>query len=56
MDPDKRTLVRVALAADEDGRSLTTSLVERLMGRNAEPRYRFIQENARFVRDADLDV
>jgi topoisomerase-4 subunit B len=31
-------------------------LVERLMGRNAEPRFRFIQENAKFVRDMDLDV
>ncbi len=29
-------------------------LVERLMGRNAEPRFRFIQENARFVEDVDI--
>jgi len=56
MDPKKRTLIRVALAEDEDGKADTASLVDRLMGRNAEPRYRFIQENARFVRDLDLDV
>ena len=30
-------------------------LVERLMGRKAEARYQFIQENARFAM-ADLDV
>ena len=56
MDPKKRTLIRVALADDEDGKADTASLVDRLMGRNAEPRYRFIQENAKFVRDLDLDV
>jgi len=56
MDPKKRTLVRVALAQDEEGRHDAAGLVDRLMGRNAEPRFRFIQENARFVRDMDLDV
>jgi topoisomerase-4 subunit B len=56
MDPAKRTLIRVALAEDgEEGRE-TAGLVDRLMGRNAEPRFRFIQDNARFVRDLDLDV
>lgn len=29
-------------------------LVERLMGRNAEPRFRFIQDNAEFVQDLDI--
>jgi topoisomerase-4 subunit B len=56
MDPAKRTLIRVALAGDESGVADTANLVDRLMGRNAEPRFRFIQENARFVRDLDLDV
>jgi topoisomerase-4 subunit B len=56
MDPAKRTLIRVALADDEDIIADTASLVDRLMGRNAEPRFRFIQENAKFVRDLDLDV
>ena len=56
MDPKKRTLIRVALADSEEGRNDAAGLVDRLMGRNAEPRFRFIQENARFVRDLDLDV
>jgi topoisomerase-4 subunit B len=56
MDPAKRTLIRVALAGEETRQADTADLVERLMGRNAEPRFRFIQENARFVRDLDLDV
>jgi topoisomerase-4 subunit B len=56
MDPAKRTLIRVALAEDALEASDTAGLVDRLMGRNVEPRYRFIQENARFVEGADLDV
>jgi topoisomerase-4 subunit B len=56
MDPKKRTLIKVTLADTEEGRGDAAGLVERLMGRNAEPRFRFIQENARFVRDLDLDV
>ena len=56
MDPKKRTLIRVELAPDEDGRADAADLVDRLMGRNAEPRFRFIQENARFIRDMDIDV
>jgi topoisomerase-4 subunit B len=55
MNPDKRTLIRVGLDESEDGPD-TSGLVERLMGRNAEPRFKFIQENARFVSDLDLDL
>ena len=65
MDPEKRTLLRVSLA-DEPGDTLAghqaagtrdaTDLVERLMGRKAESRFVFIQENARFVADESLDV
>jgi topoisomerase-4 subunit B len=56
MDPKNRTLIRVALADDEETSHSAADLVDRLMGRNAEPRFRFIQENARFARDVDLDV
>jgi len=56
MDPAKRSLVRVSLAEDAEEGDDSAALVERLMGRNAEPRFKFIQENARFVRDLDLDV
>jgi topoisomerase-4 subunit B len=52
MDPKKRTLARVTVPASEDE---IEDLVERLMGKKAEARYQFIQDNARFVVD-DLDV
>jgi topoisomerase-4 subunit B len=59
MDPAQRQLLRVALPdakTDEDRLALqeTNTLVEQLMGRNAEPRFRFIQKNAQFVRDLDV--
>lgn len=52
MDPRKRTLARVTLPASEED---IEDLVERLMGKKAEARFRFIQDNARFA-VADLDV
>ncbi len=36
------------------GHAAVDDLVERLMGKNAEPRFRFIQDNARFVQDVDI--
>ena len=52
MDPAKRTLARVTLPRSEE---LVEALVETLMGRKPELRYRFIQENAEFAAE-DLDV
>ncbi len=52
MDPRKRTLARVTLPESEDE---IEDLVERLMGKKADARYRFIQDNAQFA-VADLDV
>ena len=52
MDPAKRTLARVTLPRSEE---TVESLVETLMGRKPELRFRFIQENAEFAAD-DLDV
>ena len=52
MDPKKRTLARVTLPASEEE---IEDLVERLMGKRADARYQFIQENAKFA-VADLDV
>ena len=52
MDPAKRTLARVTLPRAEEA---VESLVETLMGRKPELRFRFIQENAEFAAD-DLDV
>ncbi|WP_411287968.1 DNA topoisomerase IV subunit B [Phenylobacterium sp.] len=52
MDPSKRTLARVTLPRAEEP---VIDLVEALMGRKPELRFRFIQENAEFA-VADLDV
>jgi topoisomerase-4 subunit B len=52
MDPSRRTLARVTLPRSEDA---VASLVETLMGRKPELRFRFIQENAEFAVE-DLDV
>jgi len=66
MDPKSRTLLRVKLPdktiTRDDENPLESGvliadivdLVERLMGRNAEPRFQFIQDNAAFA--ADIDV
>ncbi|WP_374346781.1 DNA topoisomerase IV subunit B [Phenylobacterium sp.] len=52
MDPSKRTLARVTLPRAEES---VADLVETLMGRKPELRFRFIQENAEFAA-ADLDI
>ena len=70
MNPKTRILLRVTLPdvaaalgltseiAPEDvfngGMSEIDDLVERLMGKNAEPRFQFIQDNAEFVQDIDV--
>ncbi len=61
MDPAKRQLIQVGLpsATDTDKAraneaKATAQLVEQLMGRKAELRFRFIQENARFVEELDV--
>ena len=59
MDPASRTLLRVTVPAAGDlhetgAAKETRDLVEKLMGRKPEPRFRFIQERARFVEDIDL--
>ena len=46
-----RSLVRVTLPQEK---TYVTDLVERLMGRNPEKRFEFIQANARFVEELDV--
>ena len=64
MDPAKRTLLRVVLPENEMGDNAfansksaggSADIIERLMGKKAEHRFRFIQENAQFVKDLDID-
>ena len=52
MNPDTRTLARITLP--DDPNVSPADLVETLMGRKAELRFRFIQENAQFVEDLDI--
>jgi topoisomerase-4 subunit B len=52
MDPGTRQLIRVSIDEDEPGE--TGDLVERLMGKKAELRFEYIQENARFAEDIDV--
>jgi topoisomerase-4 subunit B len=59
MDPTKRSLLRVVIAANTNNDEATEiketeTLVESLMGRKPELRFQFIQENARFARDVDV--
>jgi topoisomerase-4 subunit B len=62
MNPASRTLLRVMIPRQNDefdGDILPASasvddLVERLMGRNADERFKFIQQNAEFVQDIDI--
>ncbi len=53
MNPATRSLARVVIPEDKTDEVL--DLVERLMGKKAEPRYIFIQENAAFVVE-ELDI
>jgi topoisomerase-4 subunit B len=57
MDPARRTLLKVMLADDSEKSSqrATAKLVEQLMGRKPEERFKFIQENAQFAAAA-LDI
>ncbi|MFL5110076.1 MAG: DNA topoisomerase IV subunit B [Microvirga sp.] len=52
MDPAVRTLAKITLPRSEEA---VEALVETLMGRKPELRFRFIQENAEFAAD-DLDL
>ena len=51
MRPGHRTLIKVETAKGDD----TDELVEKLMGKKAELRFQFIQENAAFAKD-NIDV
>jgi len=50
MKPGSRTLIQVQIADGEE----TEDMVERLMGKKAELRFQFIQENASFATNVDV--
>jgi topoisomerase-4 subunit B len=54
MDPKRRTLLKVVLPPEE--RARTAELMEALMGRKPELRFKFIQENAAKLDEAEVDV
>lgn len=56
MDPKTRTLIRVTLPAEYEERAGVRDLVERLMGKNPEHRFAFIQENAARVSEEEIDA
>jgi topoisomerase-4 subunit B len=54
MDPRRRILLKVVLPPEE--RARTAELMEALMGRRPELRFKFIQENASKLDEAEVDV
>lgn len=53
MDPMKRTLLQVTLDM-ADSAQHAADFVNRLMGKNADARFQFIQENAQFLKEVDI--
>ena len=56
MDPATRTLLRITLPQEYEERASTRDLVDRLMGRNPEHRFAFIQANASAVDEEIIDA
>jgi topoisomerase-4 subunit B len=56
MDPAKRTMLRVTMPDGVDEKAAVADLVERLMGRNPEHRFAFIQAHATAVDAEALDA
>ncbi len=56
MDPRTRSLIRIKLPQDYQDRDGVRDLVERLMGRNPEHRFHFIQSHAAELDEEAIDV
>ncbi|MEO5808888.1 MAG: DNA topoisomerase IV subunit B, partial [Sphingomicrobium sp.] len=56
MDPGSRSLIRITLPADYQDRQPVKDLVERLMGKNPEHRFNFIQNNAANLSEDEIDA
>ena len=53
MDPKTRSMIRITLPKDPEERWAVRDLVDRLMGRNPEHRFHFIQSHAAEVDERD---
>ncbi|MEM1134052.1 MAG: DNA topoisomerase IV subunit B [Pseudomonadota bacterium] len=56
MDPATRTLLRIELPREYEDRASTKDLIDRLMGRNPEHRFQFIQDHAAQVDREAIDA
>jgi topoisomerase-4 subunit B len=56
MNPATRSLIRITLPQDYEDRAAVKDLVERLMGRNPEHRFHFIQSRAAEVSEEEIDA
>src|SRR5687767_1428116 len=56
MDPSSRSLLKISLPAAYEDRQPVKDLVERLMGRNPEHRFAFIQARASALSDDEIDA
>jgi topoisomerase-4 subunit B len=56
MDPATRSMIRITLPQDYEERSAVRDLVDRLMGRNPEHRFRFIQSHAAELDEEAIDA
>jgi len=56
MDPGSRSLIRITLPGEYQDRQSVRDLVERLMGKNPEHRFNFIQDNAASVDEDIIDA
>jgi len=56
MDPASRSLIRITLPAEYQDRQPVRDLVDRLMGKNPEHRFQFIQSRASALSDDEIDA
>jgi len=56
MDPRTRSLIRITLPQEYEERAAVRDLVDRLMGRNPEHRFAFIQNHAADIDEEEIDA
>jgi topoisomerase-4 subunit B len=56
MDPKSRSLIRITLPQEYEERQATKDLVDRLMGKNPEHRFHFIQSHAAELDEEEIDA